>query len=230
MQDPVGAGARAPLEGRRPEGGPGGRPSPPRILALDCALARTSAAFGHASAEAPGGQGQAAAIAVLAARVLAGAAADAVAVTIGPGSFTGVRAALALARGIALGAGVPLVPVTTGEALAAAAPDGEVLAAIDSRRGHVFLLRYSVADGLPRATAAPIAWRAGDPRPDAAHLVGDAAPVLDPHAPPTLPHARAVARIAAARLAGLLPPLDPAPLYIDPPAVRPPPLLRPAPA
>jgi tRNA threonylcarbamoyladenosine biosynthesis protein TsaB len=202
----------------------------PRILALDCALARSSAAFGDTSAETPGGQGQAAAIAVLAARVLAGTRPDAVAATIGPGSFTGVRAALALARGIALGAGAPLVPVTTGEALAAAAPDGDVLAAIDSRRGHVFLMRYHVAGGLPRETAAPVAWRAGDPRPDAAHVVGDAAPLLDPLASPTLPHARDVARVAAARLAGLLPPLDPAPLYIDPPAVRPPPVLRPAPA
>ncbi|TQF78449.1 hypothetical protein FK498_09205, partial [Elioraea sp. Yellowstone] len=78
------------------EGGAGGRPSSPRILSLDCALARTSAAFGDVSAEAPGGHGQAAAIAVLAARVLAGATPDAVAATIGPGSFTGVRAALAL--------------------------------------------------------------------------------------------------------------------------------------
>lgn len=212
------------------EGGPGGRPSSPRILSLDCALARTSAAFGDVSAEAPGGHGQAAAIAVLAARVLAGATPDAVAATIGPGSFTGVRAALALARGIALGASLPLVPVTTGEALAAAAPDGDVLAAIDSRRGHVFLMRYRVAGGLPHAAAPPVAWRAGDPCPEAGHIVGDAAALLDPHAPLTLPHAREVARIAAARLAGLLPAIEPAPLYIDPPAVRPPPTLRPAPA
>lgn len=202
----------------------------PRVLALDCALARTSAAFGNATAEAPGGHGQAAAIAILAERVLAGATPDAVAATVGPGSFTGVRAALALARGIALGAGIPLVAVTTGEALAAGVPDGDVLAAIDSRRGHVFLMRYRVSGGLPRATAPPIAWRPGEPRPEARHLAGDAAPLLDQGAAPTLPRAHDIARVALARLAGQLPPLDPVPLYIDPPAVRPPPALRPAPA
>jgi tRNA threonylcarbamoyladenosine biosynthesis protein TsaB len=202
----------------------------PRILSLDCALARSSAAFGAAFAEAPGGHGQAAAIALLAERVLAGATPDAVAATIGPGSFTGVRAALALARGIALGAGIPLIPVTTGEALVAAAPDGPVLAAIDSRRGHVFLMQYLVTDGLPRETAPPIAWRPGEPHPDTARIVGDAAPALDAYATATLPDARDVARIAAARLAGILPALDATPLYIDPPAVRAPPALRPAPA
>jgi tRNA threonylcarbamoyladenosine biosynthesis protein TsaB len=200
------------------------------MLALDCALARTSAALGDASAEAPGGHGQAAAIVLLAQQVLADATPDAVAVTIGPGSFTGVRAALALARGIALGAGIPLIPVTTGEALAAAAPDGPVLAAIDSRRGHVFLMPFAVAGGLPRPTAPPTAWRPGAPLPEIARIVGDAAPLLRPDAPATLPHARDVARVARARLDGTLAPLDTAPLYIDPPAVRAPPALRPAPA
>jgi tRNA threonylcarbamoyladenosine biosynthesis protein TsaB len=202
----------------------------PRILALDCAVARSSAAFGDTEAEAPGGHGQAAAIAVLAAQVLAGATPGAVAVTIGPGSFTGVRAALALARGIALGASIPLVPVTTGEALAAAAPAGPVLAAIDSRRGHIFLMAFLVADGLPHPTAPPVAWRPGEPLPEIPRIVGDAAPMLRPDAAATLPHARDVARVARARLDGILAPLDAAPLYIDPPAVRPPPALRPAPA
>ena len=201
----------------------------PRILALDCALARTSAAFGEAWGEAPGGHGQAVAIVLLARQVLAGATPDAVAVTIGPGSFTGVRAALALGRGIALGAGIPLIPVTTGEALAVAAPDGAVVAAIDSRRGHVFLMPFTVAAGLPRPTAAPTAWRPGDPLPAIARIVGDAAPLLRPDAAATLPDARDVARVARARLDGTLAALDATPLYIDPPAVRPPTALRPAP-
>jgi tRNA threonylcarbamoyladenosine biosynthesis protein TsaB len=221
---PVGRAAAPVVQGVR------GTSVVPRILALDCALARTSAAFGDAWAEAPGGHGQAAALAILAQQVLAGATPDAVTVTIGPGSFTGVRAALALARGIALGAGIPLIPVTTGEALAAAAPDGSVLAAIDSRRGHVFLMPFTVAAGLPRPTAAPTAWRPSEPLPAIAHIVGDAAPLLRPDTLPTLPDARDVARVARARLDGTLAPLDTAPLYIDPPAVRPPAALRPAPA
>jgi len=207
-----------------------GRPRALRILALDCALARSTAAFGDACAEAPGGHGQAAAIVLLAQQVLAEDTPDAVAVTIGPGSFTGVRAALALARGIALGAGIPLIPVTTGEAVAAAAPDGPVLAAIDSRRGHVFLMPFTIANGLPIPTAPPTVWRPGDALPEIAQIVGDAAPLLRADAPATLPHARDVARVARARLDGKLAPLDAAPLYIDPPAVHPPPALRPAPA
>ena len=47
---------------------------------------------------------------------------DLIAVTVGPGSFTGIRAGLALAHGIALAAGVPIVGVTVGEALADSLP------------------------------------------------------------------------------------------------------------
>lgn len=201
---------------------------PSRILALDATLARCSAAFGDARAEAPGGQDQAGAIVRLAARVLAGAVPEAVAVTVGPGSFTGIRAALALGHGIALGAAVPLVAVGTAEALAAAAPEGPVLVAIDSRRGHAFLLAFVVEAGLPRPTAPPGLWRPGEPVPAIARIVGDAAPRLRPDCPPTLPEPWAIARVGQARLAGRLPPLAPVPLYLDPPTVQPPPARRPA--
>ncbi|WP_144300303.1 tRNA (adenosine(37)-N6)-threonylcarbamoyltransferase complex dimerization subunit type 1 TsaB, partial [Elioraea rosea] len=131
-----------------------------RILCLDASLALSSAAVvadgaALAEAEAPGGQGQAAAIAVLAERVLAqvGLGAGrlgAIAATVGPGGFTGIRAALALAHGLAAGAGVPLVAVTTAEALAAphfgAAP---VAVLIDSKRGHRFVQVFEPGAALP---------------------------------------------------------------------------------
>jgi tRNA threonylcarbamoyladenosine biosynthesis protein TsaB len=77
----------------------------------------------------------------------AGAAAtslDLVAVTVGPGSFTGIRAGLALAHGLALAAGVPVIGVTVGEALADSLPhlgERRLWVAIDSRRARVFLER-----------------------------------------------------------------------------------------
>lgn len=211
-----------------------------RILCLDASLALSGAAVvgdgaAVAEAEAEGGQGQAAAIAVLAARVLAEAAIapaalEAVAATVGPGGFTGIRAGLALAHGLAAGAGVPLVAVATTEALAMR-PEGDapVAVVIDSRRGHRFLQVFDRGDGLPRArfpARAVAAEAVAGLVPAGAVTVGDAPEV----GLRVLPRARDLAPVAAARLAGLLPPLAPLPLYLEPPAARAATGLRPAPA
>jgi tRNA threonylcarbamoyladenosine biosynthesis protein TsaB len=60
---------------------------------------------------------------------------------IGPGSFTGVRIGVAVAQGLAFGAGLPVVPVTSLEALALEAfggGAGQVLACLDARMGEVY--------------------------------------------------------------------------------------------
>ena len=73
---------------------------------------------------------------------------DAIACDIGPGSFTGVRVGLASAKGMALALDVPLWPVGSLEAMAAAAfalaPDGpdSVGCALDARRGELFFAVY----------------------------------------------------------------------------------------
>ncbi len=205
-----------------------------RLLALDASLSNCSAAIlvdGFAVIEqaVPGEQGKQLALlaeAVLAKAGIRPAALDAVAVSIGPGSFTGLRVSSALAWGLACAVRREPVGVSLREVFTHAlpAPAGRTLwIAIDSRRvKHVFL----AADGPFRAVG-----RAALPQPSGPiAVVGDAAPevvarlaargadaVLAAALPP---HARDVGAVALRRLAGALPPLAAAPLYVDPPAVH----------
>jgi tRNA threonylcarbamoyladenosine biosynthesis protein TsaB len=64
---------------------------------------------------------------------------DRIAVGVGPGGFTGLRLGIATARGLAQARSIPLVGVSSLEALAnGAQPVADVLAVIDARRGEVF--------------------------------------------------------------------------------------------
>lgn len=77
---------------------------------------------------------------------------EVIAVNRGPGSFTGIRSAVALARGLALAADLPVMGVTSHEALAVvldADPAGRPLViAQDARRGEVYAQAFG-ADGRP---------------------------------------------------------------------------------
>ncbi|MGG5810840.1 tRNA (adenosine(37)-N6)-threonylcarbamoyltransferase complex dimerization subunit type 1 TsaB [Falsiroseomonas sp. CW058] len=212
-----------------------------RLLALDGSLARASAALmvdgaPRARLAEEGARVQPTALPVLARRLLDEAGgADAVAVVVGPGGFTGLRTAIALAEGIALALSVPLVGVTTGEALAAALPEDlratrEVWAAIDTRRGRFVLER--IAPGAWAAMLPPVAMaEAALPAPAGpVAAVGDAAPALAARllargsdvvlTASRLPDAAAAGAVAWRRLTGAIPPRDAAPLYVEPPAVR----------
>jgi tRNA threonylcarbamoyladenosine biosynthesis protein TsaB len=211
-----------------------------RLLALDGSLARASAALWVDGAvvahRAVGGERmQPTTLPPLAEEVLRGAGAlDAVAVVVGPGGFTGLRTAIALAEGIALGHGVPLIGVTTGEALAAALPEAiragrEVWAAVDTKRGKIALER--IAPGSLVAAPLLVVAEQDLPRPEGpVAVVGDAAPLVAARllareadamlTASRLPDAGAAAQVAALRLSGALPPRDATPLYAEPPAVR----------
>ncbi|MFN3230785.1 MAG: tRNA (adenosine(37)-N6)-threonylcarbamoyltransferase complex dimerization subunit type 1 TsaB [Alphaproteobacteria bacterium] len=72
---------------------------------------------------------------------------DRIGTTVGPGTFTGLRLGVAAARGLSLAAGIPVIGVTTLEALAETAMQEveieEALAvAIDARRGQVYFQTF----------------------------------------------------------------------------------------
>ena len=77
---------------------------------------------------------------------------DAVAVGQGPGSFTGLRIGVGVAQGIAYGANVPMVGISSLDALAyQAASQGRVIAGIDARMGEVYWCEYiKNSDGVER--------------------------------------------------------------------------------
>jgi tRNA threonylcarbamoyladenosine biosynthesis protein TsaB len=66
------------------------------------------------------------------------------AVAVGPGSFTGLRVGLALAKGICHGLGIPVVGVSSLEAMASQWPDGAlpICSIIESRKGEAFVALF----------------------------------------------------------------------------------------
>jgi tRNA threonylcarbamoyladenosine biosynthesis protein TsaB len=86
---------------------------------------------------------------------LAAADMDAFAFGQGPGSFTGIRIACGLAQGLALGAGRPVVGVSSLLALAEQANGSRVVAALDARMGETYLAAYSRMGGDWQAAIEP---------------------------------------------------------------------------
>ena len=153
---------------------------------------------------------------------------DGLAFGCGPGSFTGLRIACGVAQGLALGADLPVLGVSTLEALAEEAGDGadEVLACLDARMHEVYAALYRREGMGWRLLSGPVVCPPqAAPRPQGTGCIGagpgfSAYPLLGEGlsriAADAIPHARAIARLAAPRfVAGLFgPPETAEPLYV----------------
>lgn len=155
---------------------------------------------------------------------------DAIAFGAGPGAFTGLRVACGVAQGLAVGADLPVVPVVTLEALAAACPGERVVALLDARMGEVYAASYERRDGvLHRAGDIVVAAPSSLPLPAAGNwqACGNALAAYPALAeriagtgftmhPQLMPEAGRVAELAACALAagGGIDPALAAPLYV----------------
>jgi len=150
---------------------------------------------------------------------------DHIAAGIGPGGFTGIRTALALAHGLADGMGVGVSGVSILAALPFLLdnPQGRaVWAAIDNRRGGIFLLRpdaapASLAEAALPAPEGPVLLGGSGAAVAAARLLARGAPVALGSLRGSV--ARGVALAAAAGLPAGEASAPALPLYIDQPAV-----------
>jgi tRNA threonylcarbamoyladenosine biosynthesis protein TsaB len=154
---------------------------------------------------------------------------DALAFGCGPGSFTGVRTACGLVQGLAAGAARKVVPVVTLLAMADAAREAgagdDVIAVLDARMGEVYWAQYRHDDGWQTVTEPTLS------RADEVFAVGQAAVCGNgllacpdgfgrlaavPRLPQIVPHAAAIARLAAHSVARgeWLAPQDAQPLYL----------------
>jgi tRNA threonylcarbamoyladenosine biosynthesis protein TsaB len=204
-----------------------------RLLALDTATEACTVALltehGLISESVEIGRGHAQKILGMVDRILAEggvtlASLSGIAAGVGPGSFTGVRVSVAVAQGLAFGAGLPVVPVTSLEALALEAIGRgaeRVMACLDARMGEVYWGCFAAqpagllcALGTP-AVGPPAAVRLPEAaaRPGSGpfqgigrgfavypELVGLAGLSVDPADARALPQAGEIARLGAARL------------------------------
>jgi tRNA threonylcarbamoyladenosine biosynthesis protein TsaB len=161
---------------------------------------------------------------------------DAIVANVGPGAFTGVRISVSVAQGLAFGAGLPVVPVTTLEALAwqsiRRSGARRVLACLDARMGEVYwgcfeaqagdeLIEYG-SSGVATADAVRLPFDAqeayGIGRGFSAYPALEALPgiILPPGAELALPDARDMVQLAASRFArdGGIDPSQLAPRYL----------------
>jgi len=80
---------------------------------------------------------------------------DAIAFGAGPGSFTGLRIACGIAQGLAFARGLPVIGISTLEAIAEDSAATRVFACIDARMHEVYYAAFERIDGAWREAIAP---------------------------------------------------------------------------
>lgn len=154
-------------------------------------------------------------------------------VTVGPGSFTGLRVGLAFALGLGAARNVPVIGISSLDALAASVEaDGLVAAAIDARRGQVYMRLFK--DGIALAEPEALSIEAAREKIVAeavgqkVTIVGSGCSVLtqdyDGLASAQFQSLEAATPQAMARLTASLDPASnlPSPLYLRAPDATPP--------
>lgn len=156
---------------------------------------------------------------------------DGIAFGAGPGSFTGLRIACGVAQGLSYATNIPLIGVSTLEALAQKSRDNKIIATLDARMGEIYHAAYINAGNHWKTVSKPtVCLPQNAPTlpgdnwvgcgsgfdvyyPELSHLYGEQ---LHDTQLGLYPHASEVAQIAVTKFANspdiLL--MDAAPIYI----------------
>lgn len=192
-----------------------------KILALDTSTDYCTVALwqdGTVEArEAPAGQRQSELLLPMVGKLLGGSGIavnelDGIAFGHGPGSFTGLRIACGVTQGLALGAGLPVVGVSTLLAMAEAAGAERAVCCLDARMGEIYHAAYRRSDAgwttlhepslcapeaAPALPAGPWTGCGSGFAAHAAALKRRYGAGLSAIMPEVFPHARDIARLAA---------------------------------
>jgi tRNA threonylcarbamoyladenosine biosynthesis protein TsaB len=87
---------------------------------------------------------------------------DGIAFGAGPGSFTGLRIACGVSQGLAFGANLPVVAVSTLQALAQQSGAEKVIACLDARMGEIYHAAYEKQNGEWLEVSAPALFKPED--------------------------------------------------------------------
>jgi tRNA threonylcarbamoyladenosine biosynthesis protein TsaB len=148
---------------------------------------------------------------------------DRIGVTVGPGSFTGLRVGLSFAQGLGAALDIPVVGVSTLQALAWSrdASSGLTAAVVDARRGQVYLQTFR--DGVPETPAEAVALEtARTVVADAPFQFAGSGAGLIAEVPGEVPVDPTAAALAALTIAADPAEAPPTPLYLRAPDATPP--------